>query len=146
MEAFQHRTLKPGQRVRVYVNLHKQGMFSIVDTKTGLVCAYAKSCLISDAIFFVSDKGREKVRKTGQKLVHAWVRGIFQEADLEQIEEYKEVYEYNPYHHEGFTNSEGRVINDAPFAIMADKKVYIRSSENDGTTKGYNQKTGNDTF
>lgn len=124
MESFQGRTVKPGQKVRVYVNLHKQGMFSIVNMQTGLVCGYAKNCLVSQAVFFTSEKGREQVRRTRQKLVHAWVRGIFEGADLEQ-DEYEEAYEYNPYYHEGFTNADGRIIQDAAFAFLSDKKVFI---------------------
>lgn len=134
VEVFKDRKLEVGQKVRVYVNLHKQGMFSIVDMKTGLVCCYAKTCLIKDATFYVSESGREKVRKTKQKLVHAWVRGIFQEADLE-LHEYDTECQYNPYYHDGFTNNDGYIITEAPFAYMSNKKVYVRSESNDKNTR-----------
>ncbi|MED4068615.1 hypothetical protein [Priestia megaterium] len=133
MEIFKDRKLEVDQKVRVYVNLHKQGMFSIVDMKTGLVCCYARTCLIKDATFYVSESGREKVRKTKQKLVHAWVRGIFQGADLEP-QEYNTEYQYNPYFHEGFTNSDGYIITEAPFAYMSNKKVFVRRDSNDKST------------
>lgn len=128
MERFKNRKLEVGQKVRVYVNLHKQGMFSIVDMKTGLVCCYAKKCLLKDATFYVSESGKEKVRKTKQKLVHAWVRGIFQGADLD-LDDFETEFQYNPYYHEGFTNSDGHIITEAPIAYMSNKKVYVRRDQ-----------------
>ncbi|MGE7305689.1 hypothetical protein ACQKJG_17865 [Priestia megaterium] len=125
MEMLHDRTLEIGQKVRVYVNLHKQGRFSIVDTRSGLVCGYASSCLLEDAHFYVSPSGREKVRKTKHKMVHAWVRGIFKGADLEG-EGFTEAVSYNPYKNETFIDSEGEDVHYAEQAYFTNKKVYLQ--------------------
>ena len=130
MESFQDRSIQVGKKIRAYVNLHKQGWFSIVDMETGLVCGYAQSCLIKDAVFYVSDKGRERVRKSGRKLVHAWVRGIYMGSDIEK-EECSNALQYNPYYHKGFTDQNGHVVEFAELALLKDKKVYVRDEEDE---------------
>jgi hypothetical protein len=125
LEMIHGRTIEPGQKVRVYVNLHKQGRFSIVDMKTGLVCGYASNCLLKDAIFHVSQSGRQKVIDTKAKLVHAWVRGIYLGSDLERPEQITSEVNYNPYVNNGFVNSESDVITNADLAYFTNKKVFI---------------------
>ena len=124
MEMVQGRTLVPGQRVRVYVNLHKQGRFSIVDLKTGLVCAYATSCLIEDATFHVSVTGREKVRREKRKMVHAWVRGVFKEGEGRKPTNLLTTVHYNPYENETFV-SNGNSVTTSNQAYFENKQVYI---------------------
>lgn len=70
------KALTIGQKVRVYRNLYK-GMFSIQDYKTKRVIAYGNHILLSDVHFQISRKGQEKVRRTCQKTVHAYVVGFF---------------------------------------------------------------------
>jgi hypothetical protein len=126
LELVPGRTIEVGQKVRVYVNLHKQGRFSIVDMKTGLVCGYTSSCLLKDAIFHVSESGRQKVIDTKTKMVHAWVRGIFLGSDLEQPERTQKEVRYNPYLNEGFVNREGSIITTSELAYFTNKKVFIQ--------------------
>lgn len=125
MELVPGRTIEVGQKVRVYVNLHKQGRFSIVDMKSGLVCAYTSNCLLKNAIFHVSQTGRQKVIDTKTKMVHAWVRGIYMGSDLEQPETTRKEVRYNPYLNEGFVDSEGNIINGAELAYFTNKKVFV---------------------
>lgn len=125
MEMLHGRTIEPGQRVRVYVNLHKQGRFSVVDMKTGLVCGYTSSCLLKDAIFHVSESGRQKVIDTKTKMVHAWVRGTYVGSELERPETTKTEVKYNPYANKGFVDSDGTIIESADLAYFKDKKVFI---------------------
>lgn len=121
----QGRTIKPGMKVRVYVNLHKQGRFSVVDMKTGLVCGYTSSCLLKDAIFHVSESGRQKVLETKHKMVHAWVRGIYMGSELERPENTTKEVSYNPYTQERFMDAEGNIIETAEHAFFSNKKVYV---------------------
>lgn len=125
MELVTGRKIEIGQRVRVYVNLHKQGRFSIVDMKTGLVCCYTSNCLLEDAVFHVSENGRKQVIKTKRKMVHAWVRGTYLGSDLEQPPTLNKEVVYNPYLHEGFVNTKGEIIKGAKQAYFTNKKVYM---------------------
>lgn len=125
MELVAGRTIEIGQRVRVYVNLHKQGRFSIVDMKTGLVCCYTTNCLLKDAIFHVSENGRKKVIATKQKMVHAWIRGTYMGGDVNQPPNLMEEVVYNPYRHEGFMNTKGEIVREAEETYCVDKKVFI---------------------
>lgn len=127
MESLHGRSIKPGQKIKAYVNLHQQGRFSIVDVKTGLVCGYVENCLIEDAVFYVSDTGRERVRSSGRKLVHAWVRGIYVDSNI-HFNGCTEPVEYNPYYHEQFTDKHGFAVYGAPLALLKDKKIYIEET------------------
>ena len=61
-------------RVYIYWNLHKH-LFSVRNTKTGLVVKHAEQAWLLDATFAVGQKGRERVLAEGRKNVHAGVRG-----------------------------------------------------------------------
>jgi hypothetical protein len=71
-----------GQEVRVYVNLHKGGAFSIRDAATrkrsetgGLVLGYCELIALEGCILEVGEKARQRVVETGVKNVHAYVVG-----------------------------------------------------------------------
>lgn len=126
MEVVKGRSIEIGQRVRVYVNLHKQGRFSIVDMKSGLVCCYVSNCLLENAIFHVSETGKDQVRKTKRKLVHAWVRGTYLGGDINRPQRLTKEIQYNPYYHDGFTDTKGHIIKEAAQAYFENKKVFIQ--------------------
>lgn len=63
-----------GQRVEVYRNLHK-GCWSV--RHEGRVVAHLKSLTLAKCTFAVQPAGNRKVRETGRKNVHAFVRGQF---------------------------------------------------------------------
>lgn len=66
-------------RVECYYNLHKL-VFSVRALEgpdKGRVIAHATRVLLKDVSFVVQKAGREKVLKTGQKNVHAFVRGTW---------------------------------------------------------------------
>lgn len=126
MDLIPGRAIHPGQYVKVYVNLNKQGRFSIVDMKTGLVCAYVTNCTLTDAQYYVSASGRRKVNETKRKMVHAWVRGYLQEVETDHPDDFHEPVTYNPYLNEAFVNSDNHIIDHAPEVFMANKKTYIR--------------------
>lgn len=81
MQAYKQRSVVPGQRVKVYRNLHRQGQFSIMDAATGLVLGHGPVVLLSDAKYYVSEAGRQRVLRENKKYVHAWVEGTFVEAE-----------------------------------------------------------------
>lgn len=70
--------IKFGDRVKVYRNLHLGRdvgvkFYSVV--KNGLVVTHVSSIMLKDVKFVVQPAGREKVRRTGRKNVHAFVVG-----------------------------------------------------------------------
>lgn len=119
------RQVETGQKVKVYVNLHKQGRFSVADVKTGLVCGYTSNCLLKDPIFHVNENGRQCVLNQKRKMVHAWVRGLFVASDVDQPESLQKKVNYNPYHTEWFQDQDGCKVETASYAYFTNKKVYI---------------------
>ena len=59
-------------KVEVYYNLHRH-LFSI--RHKGKVIGHRRYVSLSDVTFAVQPAGRKKVLETGQKNVHAFVRG-----------------------------------------------------------------------
>jgi hypothetical protein len=67
-----------GQLVAVYYNLHYH-VFSLKQGgKSGLLLSHAQTCELTNAVFDVEPKGRERAIKQGRKNVHAYVVGVLQ--------------------------------------------------------------------
>lgn len=71
-------------RVRVFRNLHKKCMSIIAmeGSNKGRVIAHANSAYLHNCKMVVYETSRQKVIKSRQKNVHAFVEGILQCADL----------------------------------------------------------------
>ena len=87
--------------------------------------------IVGDARFVVNS-GRLKVRETGQKNVHAYVRGV---ADLNEPvpgadvlsvrEKWREVT-YNPHVHDSFVYAKsGNPVHAARMVALTDGKAYV---------------------
>ncbi len=63
-----------GRVVEVYYNTHR-GRLSVRDAKTKKVFAHTAMVALEEVTFTVQPAGRERVRRTNRKNVHAWVRG-----------------------------------------------------------------------
>jgi hypothetical protein len=63
-----------GQKVRVYRNLNKPGMYSI--KIAGKVVGYAPCVELSDIKFIVSEASRQRVLRDRQRNVHAYAEGV----------------------------------------------------------------------
>ncbi len=115
-------------RVECYFNLHKH-VFSVRALEgpdKGKVILHASNVLLKDVSFVVQKAGREKVLRTGQKNVHAFVRGtlVVNDSVLEAsaFNEGEPVY-YNPRGPgETFIHSKGILcllpIHAAPVAFL----------------------------
>lgn len=107
--------------VEVYRNLRKK-CFSVRDAKTKRVIAHKTTVYLRNATFHVSAAGRKRVRATGQKNVHAFIRGtitifaiIEQEMDTRLNTRVDRVM-YDPYKQVSFeTQWESRPIRAADF-------------------------------
>jgi len=112
--------------VFVYWNLHKQ-MWSIKDQVTKKVIGHAKFFCLGDCQFKVSEKGRQRVLKTGQKNVHAGVVGSLVGSSLTATNgPVIAQVTYNPYTHEKFKTMRFKAdVDKADCCIFTeDKKVF----------------------
>jgi hypothetical protein len=128
-EPIKGRTISPGQHVRVYYNLRKE-CFSILDPVSRLVLAHASNVTLDTVQFVVYTTGRQRVRSTKQKNVHAFVEGRF--VGFEEIETTGwKVGGYNPYFNDTFVNkfSKEPLTGIYPLAHCAGKVVYYRPPE-----------------
>lgn len=105
--------------ILVYKNLHKD-CYSI---KQGtLVVAHSERLCLRDVKFLVNEKNRQKVIKTKQKNVHAFIRGYYDTSGMGTTAERNdltvEVY-YNPYKTENFINRQyNKKLTGARFVIL----------------------------
>lgn len=111
-----------GKMVEVYFNLHKK-IFSVRDSKTKKVVAHLNEVHISNAIFRVSEKSRQRVIREQRKNVHAYVKGIL--INYDDSNPTKLGY-YNPYTTETFINKEtGDPLLEANTVKFINKQVYF---------------------
>ena len=108
----------------VYFNLHKN-IFSVKDVKTGLVEGdHRTEVVIKNAVFKVSEAGRQRVLKEGVKNVHAGVKGELgniPKADMGNLISVT----YNPKKYDSFVTVDGyRPLQGADMVIM--KTVEIK--------------------
>ena len=89
--------VSPMYRVQVYYNLHKH-CYSI--RQSGRVIGYTDSIVLRDARFNVAPAGRDKVRATGVKNVHATVSGYVVDNPKPAIPEH--FVSYNPFKYDQF--------------------------------------------
>jgi hypothetical protein len=115
--SYKGRTINLEKPIKVYKNLHKD-CYSI---KQGiLVVAHAERVCLKDVTFEVNEKNRQKVIKTKQKNVHAFIKGFYDTYESERKDLSVEVY-YNPYKTESFINKQtNRPLIEARF-VIADK-------------------------
>lgn len=102
----------------VYWNIRKN-IFS-VRGQDGIVKRYEEHIRMKDVEFRVSDSGRRRVLKTGQKNVHAVVKGEILKGGIgASMRGWKRVT-YNPFKYESFvTSSDGMPIYGAQDVMMA---------------------------
>lgn len=108
-------------RVFVYKNLHKD-CWSVMNWKTKLVVDHCQTISLENAIFKVSDKGRERVRNEKRKNVHAGVLGHRTKNPKDNISLTNKV-SYNPYINERF------VIKKWDTEIEEAEMVYLNKGE-----------------
>ncbi|WP_145142155.1 hypothetical protein [Paenibacillus sp. Y412MC10] len=109
-----------GQLVEVYVNLHKSGMFSIVDREpksksptSGKVLAYAERVQLSDAVFKIADGKYKWILENQCRAVCAVCIGYLVAVDNECPADLDQVVRYNPYRARNFHTPTGQVVEKA---------------------------------
>ena len=121
-------------RVEVYRNLHKQlwSVRALEGPRKGRVIARCAELVIHGPTFHVQPAGREKVRKTRRKNVHAFVRGWFDESAAPAWPVKGHPVTYNPYRHDTFV-----CVRDGRDA--AELGAHSASFHGDGTLWAYNK-------
>lgn len=110
--------------VKVYRNLHKK-CYSLIDRATGKVALRQFHVVLRNAVFKVSEAGRQRVLKTGRKNVHAFVCGELAPApfgfpDLTPREAY-----YNPRAVTTFIDKETKTpVEKAAMVLLTPTTIY----------------------
>lgn len=128
MEMLKGRTIKKGQRVFVYKNLHKD-CWSVKDVKTGLVLAHTQEIELTDCEFKVSEAGRQRVLNEKRKNVHAGIIGHYSgdTFSLEDIMKGMQTVSYNPYMAGHFrVRILGTKITKSEVVRMTNKNVFAK--------------------
>ena len=114
-------------KVFVYRNLHKK-CYSVKDWKTKLVIAHVDEILLVDAVFKVSEAGRQRVLKEKRKNVHAGVMGFWdKEIETSSFSLYNNTHlaYYNPYKYSSFINRyTGQSLTKSSYVLLHKKGVY----------------------
>lgn len=112
-----NRTVKIGEKVKVYYNLHKH-TFSI--EQDGLIVGYADTVRVENATYAVSETGRQRVLREKKKNVHAKVIGdlIGFEAGPEETPAY-----YNPYKVKTFVKPDGSPLLTSETATLNNRTI-----------------------
>jgi hypothetical protein len=126
-----------GQRVAAYFNLHYK-IFSLKDrSKHGNLLSHVGVCTITNAVFDVNPKGRERAIREGRKNVHAYIIGAIQNFGWDLLSDtqvksllergWKRVtYDLNPDHPEFYLKDceEYTPVKDAKSVILSGKKAW----------------------
>ena len=73
-----------GQCVAVYFNLHYK-VFSIKESKNGNLISHARVCSLTNVVFDVSPKGRERSIRECRRRVHAYAIGILKDVSWDLL-------------------------------------------------------------
>lgn len=109
-------------RYFVYYNLTKK-VWSVRSVASGLVVEHTKQIVLFDAIFKVSEAGRQRVLRDKRKNVHAGVQGKIgsYQTCLDYVKHNDEIVSkvrYNPYVNETFVDNDGNPIFHADVVVM----------------------------
>lgn len=120
----------------LHIRRHKAGFPACLSVKQpGEPMRYAATLLLKNATFTVGAAGLRRFRATGQKNVHAWVRGelldeyrfIIPPADMyTNGAGWKEI-RYNPVNCDSFQTLDGQPVKKAERVVMIRNKIYAKN-------------------
>ena len=111
-------------QVYVYRNLNKGG-YSIMCPKTKKVIGYSTSLVLKNVVFKVRAGGRDRVRTSGHKNVHAFAIGEIVDTVPTTAAALVKV-SYEPRIHEGFIRSVNKLpVTTATLCVMNMTGCYI---------------------
>lgn len=121
------------QKVSIYVNLNKQGLFSIVDNEpksrsdtSGKVIAYAKSLQLSNATFKVNKGNYNRIITKGIRNVCATITGTLAAIDIDKPNHIFIPVTFKPFERNDFYNVlTGETVLHSDFVHLENKRAYI---------------------
>jgi hypothetical protein len=129
---FKDREIVGGKWSEAYYDLH-DGKFSMC--QSGLVVVHADNIWLKDCKLAVQPSGNAKVRETGVKNVHAYVRGHYMDHDIDFPEDYTRylfqmgyrLAYYNPKKVTSFVDWDtGKELYEASAVVLIDKQIFYR--------------------
>lgn len=117
LKKYKRREIDPYERVEVYRNVNKKGVWYSV-RQGGKVVAHVTEISLRDCVFIVQEKGRERVKKTGRKNVHAWVEGWLTNYAKARIGKVMEPISYNPYRSKYFRTKKAKRVTKAESVVL----------------------------
>jgi hypothetical protein len=112
-------------RVFCYRNLHFDGVvWSLRDTKSGLVVDRRPRVVLKDVEIVVSAAGRARVLREKRKNVHAGTRGTRINRLPPGLTGWQQA-RYNPYRFESFVLTDGAPVYKARYAVLDSKGLRI---------------------
>jgi hypothetical protein len=129
---YEHRYVDfdPELPVEVYRNTNRKGVVYTI-RQLGYVVAHANEVNLVNAEFYVSQPGRKRVKKTGRKNVHAWIRGEL--IATRGISERSRLFQvvYNPKLYKEFRRLDTKKpIKAATFVMLNEQGVFCDNSVN----------------
>lgn len=126
---FKNRQVELNRPVKIYRNLNARFPNEAYSIKQGrYVVAHTNDIILNDCVFFVSEKGKQRVRSTGKKCVHAFVEGVIGEFDELPINLFAKVT-YNPFNNDKFMCNNSP-INSAKLIVVHNGLFVVENIEN----------------
>lgn len=127
---YKGRSVKKGQKVKVYRNLHKEGVvYSIRDAKTGQVLGHSPSVMLENVDYEVHEAGRQRVIREKKKNVHSFVSGEYAgpySAAERKAAVVGEPVSYNPYKSGSYYSKvDERAVSGADKVIVDQTGVFM---------------------
>lgn len=115
-------------KVRVYFNLAKK-LLSVQAKVNGVwkVVRHCQSISLTDVVFKVSERGRQRVIKNKRKNVHAYICGTVTEGQSNP-NEWMDLITYNPYKFEKFYDGE-KYVDTADRVFIKGRMVYATNPQ-----------------
>jgi hypothetical protein len=120
-----------GQKVELYVNLQRNGLFSIVDRSgsksatNGKVLAYVSSATLTNAAAKISDYKYNFIHDNKRRTVCAVFIGTLESVEAAHPADLHTAVHYNPYRRKDFHTAAGETVTAAPSIHFCNRLGYI---------------------
>lgn len=121
IESFKNRKIDHSKNCLIYRNLTRKGNWYSIK-QGSLVVAHTTGVFIKDAEFVVVHSGKERAIRTGQRNVHAYIKGKVSTSGPDLTNRIT----YNPFNKIGFHHKESKKeIKSASFVAINQKGVFV---------------------
>lgn len=121
---YKNRILNHDAPVEIYRCLKRKGVIYSV-RQFGKVVAHTDNIVLRGCKFIVNESGRQRVIKTKQKNVHAYIKGYVATVDSIQLS-FSHLVKYNPYKFGYFYISDNTPIKKAKIVYTQNNYLYTQ--------------------